>query len=120
MNERLKLLRKTLKMTQIEFGERIGVAGNTVTNYENSMRNPSTAVITSICREFNVNENWLLNGEGEMFNELSQAELVANIVGRAISSNDEFILNTFIALGQLSPAQWDEIKKFVKEISEKL
>lgn len=67
MNTRIKLLRKYLNLTQLEFGQRISVKPNTVTNYETGLRTPSNAVITSICREFGVNEIWLRTGEGEMF-----------------------------------------------------
>ena len=48
MNNRIKELRKTVKLTQIEFGSRIGVKGNTVTGYENGLRSPSDAVIMCI------------------------------------------------------------------------
>ena len=68
MNERIKELRKSLGLTQLEFGEQVGVKANTIGNYEIGLRTPSDAVIRAICREFNVNENWLRTGEGEMFN----------------------------------------------------
>lgn len=57
--ERLKVLRKELNMTQSEFGEKIGVKGNTITNYESGNRSMSDQTILSICREFNVNRLWL-------------------------------------------------------------
>ena len=55
MKNRIKQIRKENGMTQVEFGEKIGVKGNTVTNYETGLRNPTDAVILSICREFNIN-----------------------------------------------------------------
>ena len=64
---RIKELRKNLNLTQNNFGNRIGVKANTIGNYELLLRNPSNSVIHSICIEFNVNENWLKSGEGEMF-----------------------------------------------------
>lgn len=69
MNSRIKHLRRTLDLTQQEFAERIGSVQNTITGYESGRRNPSNAVITSICREFNVNEDWLRYGTGSMFVE---------------------------------------------------
>ena len=66
LNDRIKQIRKNAKLTQAEFGERIGVKGNTVTNYENKLRNPSATIILTICREFNINEFWLRTGEGDM------------------------------------------------------
>lgn len=67
MNERIKKLRKYLDLTQKEFGERIGIKGNTIANYELGRNEPIDAVISLICREFNVSEEWLRNGTGEMF-----------------------------------------------------
>ena len=59
MTERIKLVRKRFNLTQAEFGERIGVKGNTVTGYETGIRTPSEAILLSICREFGVDETWL-------------------------------------------------------------
>lgn len=71
MKERIRQLRKTLKLNQSDFGKKVGVKGNTIGNYELGLRSPSEAVIFSICREFNVNEQWLRNGNGEMFKKPS-------------------------------------------------
>ena len=67
LGERIRELRKTLNLTQEVFASRIGTVQNTITGYENMRRNPSSQVITLICREFNVNESWLRTGEGTMF-----------------------------------------------------
>ena len=91
MKERIKYIRKEVGLTQVEFGEKIGVKGNTVTGYEKGLRNPTDAVILSICREFNVNENWLRNGEGPMYKERdgSFTEMLSDID----DSDDDFIKN---------------------------
>ena len=123
MNERIKQLRKELHLNQADFGARVGVKGNTIGNYEVGLRNPSDAVIFSICREFNVNEEWLRNGTGEMFYTMSQDEELAYIVGRALPSADEKLKETFIALGRLSQEftaeDWKVIKKFVNALAGK-
>lgn len=67
MKDRLKKLRKALDLTQTEFAERIGTVQNTITGYESGRRNPSGPVISAICKEFNVNREWLVSGVGEMF-----------------------------------------------------
>lgn len=69
MNTRIKEVREYRNLTQEEFGKRIGSARNTIANYENGNRNPSNSVVISICREFNVNEEWLRTGQGEMLKE---------------------------------------------------
>ncbi|MCI8644339.1 MAG: helix-turn-helix transcriptional regulator [Lachnospiraceae bacterium] len=67
MGERIRKLRKTLDLTQQKFGERIGIKGNTVAQYELGRNEPVDAVFSLICREFDVREEWLRTGEGEMF-----------------------------------------------------
>ena len=69
MNKRLKLLRKKLGLTQQEFAERVGIKRGAIANYEIGRNQPIDAVISLICREFNVSETWLRTGEGEMFIE---------------------------------------------------
>lgn len=67
MKDRIKEVRKDNRLTQADFGERIGVKGNTIGNYELGLRNPTDAVILSICREFKINEEWLRTGNGNKY-----------------------------------------------------
>lgn len=64
IGKRIKALRKRENLTQTEFGEKIGVKGNTVTGYENGTRRPSDSVINYICLVFNIDQTWLRTGEG--------------------------------------------------------
>lgn len=96
VNERLKKLRKTLDLTQKEFGERIGVKGNTIAQYEIGRNEPITAVFSLICKEFNVNEEWLKTGEGEMFNQMSRDEETMKYVAQIISDEDKPLKAAFL------------------------
>ena len=73
--ERLKDLRKNLNLTQQDFANRIGVKRNTIANYEVNRNVPVDAVISLICREFNVNEEWLRHGTGEMFRVIDDSNI---------------------------------------------
>ena len=116
MNERIKELRLKLGLSQEAFGAACGVTRSNICVIESGRRNVTRQMVVAICREFNVSEEWLLTGSGEMFNELTRAELAARIVGGALDTDNEFILNTFIALGQLTPAEWKVIEKLVDNI----
>ncbi len=120
MNKRIKELRKALGLTQQEFADKIGVKRNSMANYETGRNTPIDAIVVSICRIFNVNEEWLRTGQGEMFKQLSQAELAARTVGEALSSDNKFIQSVFIALGKLTPAEWQLVEKFVTSVEEEL
>jgi len=69
INSRIKFLRKTLGLTQAAFAEKIGLKQASIGLYENEQRNVLDRTISDICREFNVNEEWLRTGEGEVFVE---------------------------------------------------
>lgn len=67
INERVKMLRKQLGLNQTDFGQRIAVAQGYLTNIENGHREVTDKVQKLICLEFNVSEDWLKNGVGEIF-----------------------------------------------------
>lgn len=75
MNERIKELRNALGLSGEKFGNQIGLTRATISNIENGNRNLTEQSILSICREFNVNEEWLRTGKGDMFSALSQLSL---------------------------------------------
>lgn len=67
MNERIKQLRKELGLTQQQFADNLKIARGNIAAYEVGKNSPSDAVISLICREFDVNEVWLREGSGNMF-----------------------------------------------------
>ena len=99
MKDRIKKIRKDKKLTQVEFGERIGVKGNTITNYENGLRNPTDAIILSICREFSVNENWLRTGTGDPY--LQPDDKLSSYLADIITGDDYFIKDLISAYMEL-------------------
>ena len=91
INQRIKQIRKSLNMNQTDFGARIGVKQGTITGYETGIRTPTDAVILSICREFNINENWLRTGEGEMNLVLSEDDELMKYVGLLLKDKENFV-----------------------------
>ncbi len=112
-NERLKKLRKTLDLTQQEFADKIGIKRNTMAQYEIGRNEPIDAVIISICREFNVSENWLRTGEGEMFNS-SDDEYIA-MIDRIMAGENEFAKNIFKTFAMFDDADWNALNKMIEK-----
>lgn len=75
MEKRIKQIRKEAGLTQSEFAAKIGVKPATLGNYEQGIRTPFDAVVTSICREFGISEDWLRNGIGDMIIETDAAKV---------------------------------------------
>lgn len=88
MNERLKLLRKTLDLSQDAFAERIGMKGSSISLLESGRRNITEQVIKSICREFNVDYGWLTTGSGEMFVD-SDEDFLARVDAILVDENGD-------------------------------
>lgn len=75
INERIKLLRKDLGLTQQEFADKLGIKRGAIANYEIGRNSPLDAVLTLICNIFNVNKEWLVNGMGEMYTKVDTFSL---------------------------------------------
>ena len=102
-NERIKEIRKSLKMTMERFGERLGVTKTAISNIEKSNRNVTEQMRKAICREFNVSEEWLRTGNGEMFVQLSQEDETAHIVQDMLGSNTGSFYNICLLYTSPSP-----------------
>jgi len=117
ISQRIKSVRKIHKLTQSELGKIIGVAGNTVTNYELGNREPSNAVITLLCKELGVNEVWLRTGEGgdeNMFAKVSEDDRYIMNLGKLTSSENEFVRNGVNLLAESDPEKLKVIEDFMK------
>lgn len=79
-NERVQEVRKRLGMTLEKFGQRLGVTKVAISNIEKGHRNVTEQMRKSICREYSVNELWLMSGQGEMFvaDEVKHLEIIEN------------------------------------------
>ena len=98
MKNRIKQIRKHYNLNQEDFGKRIGAKQSTVTAYECGNRVPMDVTITSICREFGVNEEWLRTGEGEMFMPKSRGQEIGEIVKAAAQHDPETAAKFFSSL----------------------
>ena len=69
MNSRIRALRKKMGLNQSDFSSRIGLTSTSISKIEKGVNKLTEQNIKSICREFNVNEEWLRTGSGNIFNE---------------------------------------------------
>lgn len=117
MNQRLRKLRKTLDLTQREFGERIGVKGNTIAQYELGRNEPIDAVLSLICREFHVNEKWLREGTGDMFLPTDRNADIAKLTRQLLDEETDSFKNRFISiLANLDAHEWELLEKHAREL----
>lgn len=118
MNDRIKKVRTALGLSQQEFADRIGIKRGAVANYEVGRNEPIDAVISLICREFNVSERWLRTGEGEMFVQISRDKEVMRFVGEVMrGEEDNFRRRFLLALARLPEERWADIEDFARQIT---
>ncbi|WP_050698575.1 helix-turn-helix domain-containing protein [Anaeromassilibacillus senegalensis] len=67
MSNRIKAVREALKLSQREFGEKLGVSRDVISNLEYDRVQPKELQLRHICDLYGVNETWLKTGDGEMF-----------------------------------------------------
>ena len=124
MKERIKELRKTLGLTLESFGDKVGVGKSTISRIENGTNGLTEQMILSICREFNVNENWLRTGSGEMFKDMTLDEEIISFIGEVQWDASNTFKKRFIsAIAKLNEEEWKVLEKIIttcaNEIEEK-
>lgn len=114
MDNRIKELRKSLGLTQQEFADRLNIKRGAIANYEIGRNIPIDAVISLINKEFNVSENWLRTGEGEMFQQMSEQEKLMKYTALLLKDDDSIMASAIQAL-IVTYEQLDDASKSVLE-----
>lgn len=119
MKDRIKKIRKHLKLTQEEFGKRIGLARNSIASYETGRREPTNSIIVSICREFGVNEVWLRTGEGgdeNMLTKISREDRFSINLGKLSLTQNEFVENAVNFLAEEDPEKLKVLENIMRKL----
>lgn len=98
LGERVRKIRRQMDLTQQDFGKRIGIKSNSVSLIESGGRNASDQVVLAICREFDISEDWLRTGAGEMFEPEATNALDALVKERGISRGEQILIEKFLNL----------------------
>lgn len=118
MKDRIKKIRKELDLTQQSFADRIGTSRGNIAAYEVGKNIPSGSVISLICKEFNVNEEWLRNGTCEMFLQSNRNADIARLTKELLSEESDSFKNRFISmLANLSVTEWEFLEQKAKELA---
>lgn len=92
MIERLKQLRKVLKINQTDFAKQLGITQTAYSMIENGNNPLSDRYIKVICSVFNVNEAWLRIGEGDMFFSSPYEKEFTEIFGNLAPATQQYLL----------------------------
>lgn len=118
INERIKALREATGLTQETFGAKIGLSRSEVKNIEYKKTSPKETKIPLIVEKFNVNEQWLRTGEGDMFMQMDRDEEIAQFVASALKGEDDNFRKRLLSmLTKLDEDEWELLEKMAKKMA---
>lgn len=118
IGKRVRKIRLQKGISQEQFGELIGIKKAAVSKIENDDNSLSRSNLISICKQFNINEEWLLYGKGEMFIPTSRENEIRAFFENAMSSDTDLakiqrkFINTLISLDK---EEWIVLDQFMKK-----
>lgn len=105
INERIRALRKELKLNQSDFGKKIGMKQTSISALEAEGGTVTEQNVKSICKTWSVNETWLRTGEGEMFDTSKSDDLLTQLAERYdLDYVSQEILRTYLQMDNASRA----------------
>lgn len=120
LNKRISYLIEQLGIKKTTFAERINVSQPYISQLCSGASKPSDRTIFDICREFNVNEEWLRTGQGEMFKPLSRSEVIAGFAGELLKTEEDSFKRQLIELlAELDESEWEMLERLAKKLTEK-
>ena len=116
VNERIKYLRKdVLRLTQEKFAADLHITRSSLSVIEIG-KTVTDRNIWAICNRYNLNKQWLQDGTGPIFRELTKEEEISNFLGEVVTSDKDFRKRFISALARLDDDGWDVMEKFIDDI----
>lgn len=116
MKDRIKKIRKSQNLTQQEFADRLNIKRGTIANYELGRNEPIDAVITLICREFGISEDWLRYDKGRMEADVSRENEIATLMRSSLRGSEEFKEAVIQAVKTRSESELEVLEKMLWDI----
>ena len=113
MNKRIKELRKYLQYNQKQFADALGIAQTSVSFLEREGSNVTEQNIKTICTVFNVREEWLRDGKGDIFKSLSPEEEIIKYISELVQDGDQLKKDLILTILKLDSEDWKVIKTLI-------
>ena len=121
INERISETIKRKKIKKTEFAQKINVSQAFVSQLCSGASQPSDRTIADICRVFDVNEDWLRTGEGEMFLPLTKNKKIAKFAGRTLRDESPTFQRRLVELlAELDTEEWEILERFAQKLAKKM
>lgn len=119
INERIGTVLSELNLTKTAFAESLNVSQQYISKIVKT-GNPSDMFIDALCTKYNVNEEWLRTGKGDMFITLTRDEEITDFVGSLLHNENDSFKKRFISmLANLGESDWELLEKMAEKLAEK-
>ena|GEM_PF-1340792 len=115
INDRIGILIEELGITKTALANKLNVTQQYISKIVKT-GSPGKLFIDSLCTKYEVNEEWLLSGMGEMFIQFTPDEEIFKYAGTLMGEKDELLKGFLLSYGKLSKENRDVIKKFAFEM----
>lgn len=123
-SERLKLIRRTLNMTQAEFADIINSSNGHVSDMEKGRKNITESTMDLLKLKKNVNIEWLKTGTGDMFNAFPEEDETAAYVSGLLEEPDNplysIIKEIMRTYSELDPKSQEALRDFSAKLRKNL
>ena len=117
INERISMLIAELGVTKTKFANKLNVSQAFVSKMCSGDSGLSDRTIQDICDRFNVNEDWLRFGEGEMFLQRTREEEIALFLGKVADGPNNFKKRLISVLANLDEDQWELLADMAEKLA---
>lgn len=116
MISRIIKIRESEGLSQERFAEKLELSRNFINQVENGKKNMSDRTISDICRKFDINEEWLRYGTGEM--KIPKEGKLSSYLAQISKGDDEFIKDLIAVYMELDQVSKDALKKIAQKMAE--
>ena len=116
MSNKIKAVRKYFNLSQNDFAIKLGIDKSWISLIENNKRSPGNRLIRDICKIFSVNESWLINATGDMFNSTSEKDLLLQSIMLKLDNQDTQTISMVEKLISLNDLDFKIISNLVDRL----
>ncbi len=116
IGNRIREVRNNFNLSQSDFGKKIGVSRDVINNLELArLKKDPEALIRLICKTYDVNYGWLINGTGQMHPPKVEEDLTIQIA-KLLEGENETAKKVFQAFASFDEEDWKTVKKFIDNL----
>lgn len=119
IESRVRAVRKSNKLSQVEFAESLGVTVGVISNIELgriTQWDTKTPLLNLICDKYGCRREWLIDGEGEMMQDLSREQEIIRAVSEMFTGDDSFKQDIISMLVKLPDEHWGLLKDMAQRL----